>query len=134
VLAVAHQFALEQRSPGIEPEHLLRGLASLDLGVGRSVLANLGIDLFKLLPEIVELLPRRSDIPLPERDLSASGNAVLAAARRAASELGHRYVGSEHVMLGLIAHPSSASAFLVQRGASYDGAINGVKQLLGEAV
>src|SRR5438094_6592113 len=92
VMAVADQFALEQRVNEIRPEHILRALASVDCGVGRAVLDGLNIDLFKLLPEIVELLPAGSGAHPLNRDFGKAGRALLAATHRAASELAHNYI------------------------------------------
>jgi ATP-dependent Clp protease ATP-binding subunit ClpC len=134
VMAVADQFALEQGTNEIRPEHILRALASVDRGVGRSVLEDLDIDLFKLLPDIVKLLPRCKGAGPPpfEADLGDAAHALLAAARCAGVELGHRYVGTEHLVLGILADSLPASEFLKQRGATYELALAGVQQLLGE--
>lgn len=131
-LALAEQFAFEQRVQEIEPEHILRGLASGGRGVGRTALEKIGIDLFRLLPQIVELLPPYPEKPLapvdemlanpskcsPDPFLGVRSLACLEAARAAASELQHNYYGSEHLVLGVINTESAASAFLKARGAT----------------
>lgn len=58
VMALSEQFAAEQHSPRIEPEHVLRALGSADRGVARTVLEGLGVDLLSLLPCIAATLPR----------------------------------------------------------------------------
>ena len=132
-LAVSYQFAWEQRSPTVEPEHILRAIGSIDRGVGRRVLDELGIDLFGLLPEIVELLP-----PLPSKQpyemprLGEHGITFFNDARAAANELNHHYLGTEHLVLGLLCQESAASTFLHDRGLTYASAIDAVKRLLGQ--
>lgn len=131
VLAVADQFAMEQGVGEIEPAHMLRGLASVGCGVGRSALQGLGIDLFDLLPAIRQLTPRHHGMPALERNFSPRGQAVLTAARQASADLSHRYVGTEHLVLGLLAEPSTAADFLMQRGATHEAVMAEVKRLLG---
>jgi ATP-dependent Clp protease ATP-binding subunit ClpC len=143
-VALAKQFAREQRRP-IEPEHILRGIASGGRGVGRAVLEELGIDLFRLLPEIAELLAAYPAKPLPpigemlasdpskyfpEPVLGAGAVACLDTARRIAKELRHNYLGTEHLVMGLVDGQSSASAFLRARGATGQSVRDGVVRLL----
>lgn len=131
-LAVAYQFAWEQRSMTIEPEHILRALGSIDRGTGRMVLEELRVDLFRLLPQIVELLPRlASEHPHETPQLREHGITFFNDVRAAANELNHGYVGTEHLVLGLLCQESPASTFLRDRGITYKSAIDGVRQLLG---
>lgn len=131
--ALGEQFALEQRAPNIEAEHILRGLASGGRGVGRTVLEEMGIDLFRLLPMIAELLPMYPEKPLPPIEemlandptkyfpdlvLGPGGTACLEAACESAKELHHNYLGTEHLVMGLIFGQSPAAAFLCDRGAT----------------
>jgi ATP-dependent Clp protease ATP-binding subunit ClpA len=148
VFALAEQFAHEQRAPAIEPEHILRGLASGGRGVGRTVLEEMGVDLFRLLPEIVELLPSYPERPrppveemlaegpraiakyFPDLDLGPGGAACLEAARSGAKGLDHNYLGTEHLVMGLVAVQSPASAFLRDRGIAAEPFREGVVRLL----
>ncbi|HZK79935.1 MAG TPA: Clp protease N-terminal domain-containing protein, partial [Humisphaera sp.] len=65
VFALADHFAGEQRSRDISPEHILRGLACASCGIGRTVLNGLGVDLLRLLPAVMQLLPPYPIRPLP---------------------------------------------------------------------
>ena len=131
-LAVAFQFALEQRSMTVEPEHILRALGSIDRGVGRRVLDGLGVDLFQLLPQIVELLPPlSSEYPHQMPQLGEHAITFFNDARTAANELNQRYVGTEHLVLSLLCQETPASTFLRDLGITYKSAIDGVRQLLG---
>ena len=142
--ALAEQFACSE----IEPEHILRGLASGGCGVGRTVLEEMGVDLFRLLPEIVELIPECPKKPLPpveeilaegpaavakyfpDKVLSRDSATCLEAARSGAKGLEHNYLGTEHLVIGLIAVQSPASAFLHDRGVTAEAFRAGVVRLL----
>jgi ATP-dependent Clp protease ATP-binding subunit ClpA len=132
VLAAAHQVALEQRSAAIEPEHVLRALATGDRGVGRCALEALGTDLPRLLPKIVELIPPHMQDPPAGPEFGPRGEALLAAARSAAAELNHLYLGTEHLVLALLREPSPIRDLLRQNGVTYESAFEGVKRLLGQ--
>lgn len=118
-MAVADNFALEQCAKSI-----------IDCGVGRAILDSLAVDLFALLPEIVKLLPRQPFDPVLERDISQRTQTLLAEARRSASNLNHRYVGTEHLVLAMLSVPGIASDFLRQHGATYEKATAAVEEVL----
>src|SRR5688572_27795837 len=75
--ALAEQFAIDQRAPQIEPEHILRGLASNGRGVGRTVLEEMGIDFAQLLPDIVQLLRPFPEQILPPIEVIAPTRAAI---------------------------------------------------------
>ena len=144
-VALAEQFARERKAVEVEPEDILRGVASGGHGVGRTVLDGMGVDLFRLLPEIAELAPTFPAKPLPTIDemlksdpakyfppvvFGRAGKASLQAARSAAKNLHHNYLGTEHLVMGLINGSSSAAAFLRQRGVTAESFRAGVVQLL----
>ena len=144
VFALADHFAGKQRSPDISPEHILRGLACASCGVGRLVLNGLGVDLLRLLPEVMELLPPYPARPLPpmeelmadparsfpEREFGPGARKCLEAAWRAAAGLNHNYLGTEHLVLGLLSHECPAAAFLRGHGVNLESAKSGVIELL----
>jgi ATP-dependent Clp protease ATP-binding subunit ClpC len=129
-MAVAHQFASEQRAREIEPEHILRAIASVDRGVGRTILDSLGVDLFLLLPRIVELLPTHDHEYCIDIEFGVRGNELLSVAWQIASSLSHEYVGTEHLTLALLRVNGQASDFLRHRGATYEAALDAVTRLL----
>ena len=144
VFALAEEFAIEQRSPEISPEHILRGVACGSQGVGRVALKELGIDLARELPAILDLLPPNivelspplniwplSSSVYAERTIGSGAAECLRAARRAADAMDHNYLGTEHIVWGLLSHECPAAAFLGERGVSFESARNGIKRVLG---
>lgn len=97
VVMLADQVARENKNNFIAPNHLLIGLMDEGDGIAAQVLTELLIR-----SDIVSALPPPSDDPLPSH-LPFSGDAkkVLELALREALQLGHNYIGTEHVLLGL---------------------------------
>jgi len=103
VLLLARQEAERLNHNFIGTEHLLLGLLALGRGVAVNVLQKKGVDL-----ETVRIEVKNYQRPAP--DQSIMGNApytprtkkVLALAAREAKALNHTYVGTEHVLLGLL--------------------------------
>jgi len=103
VLVIAQDEALELEHPLIRPEHLLLGLAKGD-GVGSDALTRLGTS-FPTLREQVALGLPRSEEPLPPGSkvpFSPRSKKCLELALREALRLGHNYIGTEHLLLGLV--------------------------------
>ncbi|HEX4794173.1 MAG TPA: Clp protease N-terminal domain-containing protein [Humisphaera sp.] len=144
VMALADQFAGERHAREITPEHILRGLASGGRGAGRTVLDEMGVDLARLLPELIDLsplqpiasLPSMSEMAsdpakyFPEMELGPAAVECLAGAKRAAEDMKHNYIGTEHLLLGLLSQDSPAAGFLRERGISFELARSGVCRLL----
>jgi len=146
VFALAEQYAGERRSPEISPEDVLRGMTCGGRGVGRAALEGLGVELVGLLPDIIGLapvyperkLPRTLDEMLkvdveklyPEIEMGDGARGCLSGARESAASMGHNYVGTEHVLLGLLRVESAAGRFLRDRGVSFDSAKRAVEGVL----
>jgi ATP-dependent Clp protease ATP-binding subunit ClpC len=118
----------------VTPEHLLLGLAEVEPGVSGAVLKRLGVDLAADRPALLALLetvPRRAaDEPVV---LSPEAERVLRQATVQARELGHNYIGTEHLLLGLLAvGPGPAADYLAGRGVTLDAARAAVRRVLGE--
>ena len=114
---------------------LLYGLARADEGVGRAMLSASGVSLDDLLPD-GEVAISTSQRP-PALETARWGmdvERVIAAARAEAARVGHRYVGTEHLVLGLLHHVGGAGQLLRDRGASLTGARREMLQLLRNEV
>lgn len=103
----------------VSTEHMLLGLLSLGNGVAHNVMVRLGVDPENLRSVIEHRLkPGPEDIrisnPVP---LTPRMQKVLLLARREAKQLGHNYIGSEHLLLGLLAEGDGfAAKTLAERG------------------
>ena len=101
VLSLAHQEAERMRQNYIGTEHLLLGLIREDGGVAGRVLRELGLEADRV-QEIVERLTGSGTSPGGKIDLSPGTQQVLEFAVDEARRLGHHYIGTEHLLLGLI--------------------------------
>lgn len=101
VLSLAHQEAERMRQNYIGTEHLLLGLIREDGGVAGRVLRELGLEAERV-QEIVERLTGTGSSPGGKLDLSPGTQQVLEYAVDEARRLGHHYIGTEHLLLGLV--------------------------------
>jgi ATP-dependent Clp protease ATP-binding subunit ClpC len=102
----------------IEPEHLLLGIARGDTGAAAQALKQSGLALDTLYVDLAKLMPRAERVTTSiEIPFSAE---VMHALNRSATEadsLGHRHIGPEHLLLGLLAYPGpTLSAILTKHG------------------
>ncbi len=103
VLSLAHQEAERMRHNYIGTEHLLLGLIEEDGGVAGRVLRELGLEPARV-QEIVERLTGMGQYRGDKLDLSPGTQQVLEYAVDEARRMGHHYIGTEHLLLGLIRH------------------------------
>ncbi len=104
VIQLAHREALKLGADVIGTEHILMGLVAEGEGVAAQVLGSFGVDLDGLRTRIEEAVghsePKERPVDLP---LSPRAKRVLDLAMREARNMGVNYVGTEHILLGLIA-------------------------------
>ncbi len=103
VLSLAHQEAERMRHNYIGTEHLLLGLIREEGGVAGRVLRELGLETNRV-QEIVERLTGYGTYTGGKLDLSPGTQQVLEYAVDEARRMGHHYIGTEHLLLGLVRH------------------------------
>ncbi len=101
VLSLAHQEAERMRHNYIGTEHLLLGLIREEGGVAGRVLRELGLEANRV-QEIVERLTGPGQYRGGKLDLSPGTQQVLEYAVDEARRMGHHYIGTEHLLLGLV--------------------------------
>ena len=101
VLSLAHQEAERMRHNYIGTEHLLLGLIREEGGVAGRVLRELGLEAERV-QEIVERLTGSGQARGGKLDLSPGTQQVLEYAVEEARRMGHHYIGTEHLLLGLV--------------------------------
>lgn len=101
VLSLAHQEAERMRHNYIGTEHLLLGLIREEGGVAGRVLRELGLESERV-QEIVERLTGTGQSRGGKLDLSPGTQQVLEYAVEEARRMGHHYIGTEHLLLGLV--------------------------------
>lgn len=111
IIAIAQKEAERFRHDYIGTEHVLLGLVKEGSGVAVTALNNLGIDVDKVRGEIEKLVigheKDTSHTPLP---FTPQAKKVLELASEEARALGHPYIGTEHVLLGLLRENESVAA------------------------
>lgn len=114
-VVLAQESCRELRQPQINPEHLLLGISQVETGIGAQVLAHFGITP-SILREFASTLspasPGRTDGHLP---FSAESKSALESALREALALGHNFIGTEHIVLGVMRQESSPSLAIFGR-------------------
>ncbi len=101
VLSLAHQEAERMRHNYIGTEHLLLGLIREEGGVAGRVLRELGLEPERV-QEIVERLTGTGQSRGGKLDLAPGTQQVLEYAVDEARRMGHHYIGTEHLLLGLV--------------------------------
>jgi len=113
VMALAYQEAQRFNHEYVGPEHILLGLVKEGSGIGANVLKSFGVDLRKVRPEVGKLVKSGPDvIVMTKLPQAPEATKVVECAVAEARSLGHGYVGSEHLLLGLIAENGMAAQIL----------------------
>lgn len=119
-LALAAEEARQLKHNFIGTEHLLLGLLRLNAGVATTVLKKLGVDLVKLREAVIELSPGAPVVEgLSGTPYTPRLKKVLMLAQKQARSLHHTYVGTEHLLLGLLEEGDGLAA-RVLRGFKLD--------------
>ena len=110
-MALANQEAQRFNHEYIGTEHLLLGLVKEGSGVGANVLKNVGVDLHKARAEVEKLIKPGPDMvtagKLPQ---TPRAKKVIEYAIEEAKNFGHNYVGTEHLLLGLLREQEGVAA------------------------
>ncbi|HCJ66536.1 MAG TPA: ATP-dependent Clp protease ATP-binding subunit ClpC, partial [Elusimicrobia bacterium] len=134
VILIAQEEAKRLNHDYVGTEHLLLGLVALGEGVAAQVLANLGVDLRRLRAEVEKIVGTGDNILLlGEIPFTPQAKKVLEFAVEEAQNLGHNYVGTEHILLGLIRQEEGVSARVLENlGVRLETVREEVINLLGE--
>ncbi len=102
VLSLAQEEAQRFQHNYIGTEHLLLGLVRQQDGIAARVLKNSGVDLGKVRSTVEFIIGRGDHIILGEISLTPRAKRVLEFAIDEARQLNHPYIGTEHLLLGLV--------------------------------
>ncbi|CAA9297294.1 MAG: ClpB protein [uncultured Gemmatimonadetes bacterium] len=133
VLAMAREEAIRLQHDYVGTEHILLGLIREGEGVAAAVLNNLNVDLEQVQEKVEESVRRgKATIALGELPYTSRAKKVLEFAMAEARELNHSYVGTEHLLLGLLREEKGIAAeVLTQLGVSLEDARRETLKLLG---
>jgi len=135
VLLLAKEEARRFNHDYIGTEHILLALVSEREGVAATVIQNLGVDLENIRQEIEKFMhPGPPTQVLGELPFTPRAKKSLELAAEEARSLGHNYIGTEHILLGLIKESEGlASQVLVLLGLELEKVRTQIMELLGEA-
>lgn len=134
VLEIARYVAAELRHEYVGTEHILLGLISEGKGVAAAVLTNLNVDGEVIKQKIETTVQRGKTSGIAGQDVFYTSRAkkVLELAMAEARELNHSYVGTEHLLLGLLREQKGIAAqVLTEAGINLESARAETLRLLG---
>ncbi|MFW6059669.1 MAG: ATP-dependent Clp protease ATP-binding subunit [Phycisphaeraceae bacterium] len=136
VMALANQEAQRFNHEYIGTEHILLGLVKEGSGVGANVLKNLDVDLRKVRLEVEKLVKSGPDmVTMGKLPQTPRAKKVIEYAIEEARNLNHNYVGTEHLLLGLLReHEGVAAQVLMNLGLKLEEVREEVLNLLGAGV
>ncbi|HEX9037301.1 MAG TPA: Clp protease N-terminal domain-containing protein [Ktedonobacterales bacterium] len=133
VLSLAQEEALRFNHNYIGTEHLLLGLIREQDGTAAKALKNLGVELNKVRAAVEFIIGRGDQIVLGDVGLTPRSRKVIELAVDEARRLGHRSIGTEHLLLGIV-REGVASGVLESLGANLEMVRAEVARLLDMSV
>src|ERR671933_364220 len=131
VVVLAQEEARMLNHNYIGTEHILLGLIHEGEGVAAKALESLGISLDAVREQVQEIIGQGQQAPSGHIPFTPRAKKVLELSLREALQLGHNYIGTEHILLGLIREGEGVAAqVLVKLGADLSRVRQQVIQLL----
>ncbi|RMG82021.1 MAG: ATP-dependent Clp protease ATP-binding subunit, partial [Chloroflexi bacterium] len=115
VLGLAQEEAERLQHSQIGTEHLLLGLMREEGGVAGRVLRELGLNLRSVEELVVRLADEQPSTSSGQLDLSPGTKKVLELAVDEARRMGHHYIGTEHLLLGLVRQQEGKAIEILRR-------------------
>lgn len=112
-LAKGQESAQNMGHSYVGTEHVLLGIAKEGEGLGAKVLRENGLD-EALIAELLEKFVGRGAAGVPPQGLTPDAKRVIEVAVFEANRLGHSYLGTEHLLMGIVREQESAGARLVK--------------------
>src|SRR5438105_6349808 len=135
VLQLAQEEAQRFNHNYIGTEHLLLGLVREGEGVAAKVLANLGVELNKVRSAVEFIIGRGDRMVMGEIGLTPRAKKVIELAVDEARRLGHHYIGTEHLLLGLVREGEGIAAGVLESlGVSPDKVRAEVTRILSQSM
>ena len=131
VVVLAQEEARMLNHNYIGTEHILLGLIHEGEGVAAKALESLGISLEAVRSQVEEIIGQGQAAPTGHIPFTPRAKKVLELSLREALQLGHNYIGTEHILLGLIREGEGVAAQVLQKlGADLNRVRQQVIQLL----
>jgi ATP-dependent Clp protease ATP-binding subunit ClpA len=133
ILSLARQEAQHFNHESIDTEHILLGFIKEGSGVGMTVLKNLNVDINKLRRDVEKLMIKGSDMVAKDKlQIEPRAKKVIEYAVEGAKSLNRNYIGSEHILLGLMYETkgSISAQALKNHGLQYEQVRNEILKVL----
>jgi ATP-dependent Clp protease ATP-binding subunit ClpC len=131
VVVLAQEEARMLNHNYIGTEHILLGLIHEGEGVAAKALESLGISFEAVRQQVEEIIGQGQSPPTGHIPFTPRAKKVLELSLREALQLGHNYIGTEHILLGLIHEGEGVAAQVLQKlGADFNRVRQQVNQLL----
>jgi ATP-dependent Clp protease ATP-binding subunit ClpC len=133
VVVLAQEEARLLNHNYIGTEHILLGLVREGEGVAAQALTSMSIELDAVRGKVEEIIGQGQAAPTGHIPFTPRAKKVLELSLREALQLGHNYIGTEHILLGLLREGEGVAAQVLQTlGAELDRVRQAVIRLLGE--
>lgn len=135
VLKLAQYEAKHLKHRHVGTEHILLGLLHEGTNVAAKALSSIGIDLYTVRQRVHELVEKEDfdDLETEEIGYSPEAKTIMEYAVEQTQALGHDYIGTEHILLGIIYDTESiACEILISLGADLDIIHDAILDLLNE--
>jgi prophage maintenance system killer protein len=134
-VVVAQEEARKLSHSYIGTEHLLLALIHVEDGVAAKALSTLGVSTAAVRAQVLEIVGEGSQAPSGHIPFTPRAKKVLELSLREALQLGHKYIGTEHILLGLVREGEGVAAqVLVKLGADLGRVRQQVVQMLGKEI
>lgn len=131
VIVLAQEEARNLKHNYLGTEHILLGLIREGEGVAAKALEALGITLDDVRAQVIEIIGEGQEPPSGHIPFTPRAKKVIEYAMREGLQLGHSYIGTEHLLLGLTREPDGVAAqVMVKLGADMPRVRNQVNQLI----
>ena len=135
-IMIAQEEAIKLSHDYIGTEHILIGLIKEEEGVASQVLGQLGVNVEKVVEEVERLVGKGEYQQVGEIAFTPRAKKILELASQEASQLKNNYIGTEHILLGLIKEGSGVAVrILADLGINLDNVYSEIMKVLmgGEA-
>ncbi|MDD3655365.1 MAG: ATP-dependent Clp protease ATP-binding subunit [Atribacterota bacterium] len=134
VIMMAQEEAVNLNHNYIGTEHILVGLVKENEGIAGRILRELGVEAERVTEEIEKIVGRGKYQEVSEITFTPRAKKVLELASQEASRLGQNYIGTEHILLGLIKEGSGvATRILNEMGLDLENIYSQVMKVLMES-
>jgi ATP-dependent Clp protease ATP-binding subunit ClpC len=135
VVVLAQDEARALGHPAIGSEHILLGLLREEEGLASRVLGSLGVELETTRQQVARLAPRRGHGATGQIPFTPGATKVLELSLREALALGHNYIGTEHILLGVVREKDGGTASVLREaGLDAETVRSALLDALGEPI